>query len=193
MTSFTVDLSSIVRLNDTQFEKLCLDNRELKFELTPNGELVIVSPTGGETGSVNATLITRFVNWNEKYQLGEVFDSSTCFKLPNGSTRSPDVSWIEKSRWAALSQEDKCRFPPIAPDFVLELLSSSDSLRTTQEKMQEYMDGGVKSGWLINPQDKQVEIYRVDALARELLQAPDELLGESLLPDFSLSLIKLWK
>jgi Uma2 family endonuclease len=193
MTSFTVNLRSITHLDDTQFEKLCIDNRELKLELTPNGELVIVSPTGGDTGRANATLITRFVNWNEKYKLGEVFDSSTCFKLPNGGTRSPDVSWIEKSRWAALSKEDKRKFPPIAPDFVLELLSPSDSLRTSQEKMQEYMLSGVKLGWLINPEDKQVEIYRVNAATKELLQAPDRLSDEYLLPGFDLTLTQFWE
>lgn len=193
MTSFTMNLSSIAHLDDTQFAKLCVDNRELKLELTPNGELVIVSPTGGDTGRVNATLITRFVNWNEKYKLGEVFDSSTCFKLPNGGTRSPDVSWIEKSKWAALSKEDKRKFPPIAPDFVLELLSPSDSLRTTQEKMQEYMLSGVKLGWLINLEDKQVEIYRANAATKEVLQAPYRLSDEYLLPGFDLTLTQFWE
>ena len=123
MTAFTIDLSPITHLDHTQFEQLCAANPEIKLELTPTGALVIMSPTGGETGMNNATLIARFVIWNEQTNLGVVFDSSTCFKLPNGGERSPDVAWVEKSRWNALTPEQQRKFPPLCPDFALELVS----------------------------------------------------------------------
>jgi Uma2 family endonuclease len=150
MTAYTIDFSPIIRLTDYQFEQLCAANPEIKFERAPTGELVIMAPTGGETGMNNATLIARFVIWNEQANLGKVFDSSTCFNLPKGGDRSPDVAWIEQSRWNALTPEQKRKFPPICPDFVLELLSPSDDLRSTQAKMREYLASGARLGWLLN-------------------------------------------
>jgi Uma2 family endonuclease len=191
MTPFTIDLSPIIRLTDDQFELLCAANPDTKFERTPTGEIVIMSPTGGETGMNNATLIARFVVWNEQTNLGKVFDSSTCFKLPNGGDRSPDVAWVERSRWDALTPEQKRRFPPICPDFVLELLSPTDNLSTTQTKMQEYLNSGARLGWLLNPEDKQIEIYRPGQPV-EVFQAPATLSGESVLPDFTLNLEWFW-
>lgn len=108
-------------------------------------------PTGGETGKYNIEIAADFVIWNRQTQLGVCFDSSTCFKLPNGADRSPDVSWIKQERWETLTPEQKEKFPSIAPDFVLEIMSPTDSLKKTQEKMQEYMDNGIKLGWLIDP------------------------------------------
>jgi Uma2 family endonuclease len=191
MTAFTIDLSSIASLTDEQFDRLCTANPELKFERTPTGELVIISPTGGETGKRNAELIADFVVWNRKSMLGVVFDSSTCFRLTKGGDRSPDVSWVERSRWDALAPEQQCKFPPICPDFVLELLSPTDNLKTTQAKMQEYLSNGILLGWLINPQDRQVEIYR-PGQSVEVLQAPTVLSGESVLPKFTLNLEWIW-
>jgi Uma2 family endonuclease len=191
MTAFTIDFSPIARLTDTQFEQLCAANPEIKFERTPTGALVIMSPTGGETGMNNATLIARFVVWNEQTNLGKVFDSSTCFKLPGGGDRSPDVAWVAKSRWDALTPEQQRKFPPICPDFVLELLSPTENLSTTQAKMQEYLNSGARLGWLINPEDKQVEIYRPGQPV-EVLQAPTRLTGEFVLPEFTLNLEWLW-
>jgi Uma2 family endonuclease len=191
MTAFTIDLSSIASLTDEQFDRLCTANPELKFERTPAGELVIMSPTGGETGKRNVELAADFVFWNRQAKLGVVFDSSTCFRLPNGGDRSPDVSWVERSRWDALAPEQQRKFPPICPDFVLELLSPTDNLKTTHAKMQEYLSNGILLGWLINPQDRQVEIYR-PGQSVEVLQAPAVLSGESVLPKFTLNLEWVW-
>lgn len=191
MTAFTIDLRPIAILTDDRFEQLCAANPEIKFERTAAGELVIMSPTGGETGKINAKLISRFVVWNERTNSGEVFDSSTCFKLPNGGDRSPDVAWVSQSRWDALTPEQKRKFPPLCPDFVLELLSPSDDLRLTQAKMREYLDSGARLGWLINPEDKKVEIYR-SGQAVEVLDAPATLSGETVLPEFTLDLNWLW-
>ncbi|MBD2110355.1 MULTISPECIES: Uma2 family endonuclease [Cyanophyceae] len=192
MTAFTIDLSPITRLDHTQFEQLCAANPEIKFERTPTGALVIMSPTGGETGINNATLIARFVIWNEQTDLGVVFDSSTCFKLPNGGDRSPDVAWVEKSCWNALTPEQQRKFPPLCPDFALELVSPSDNPTTVRAKMQEYLDSGLRLGWLINPQDKQVEIYRPQQ-SPEILPAPATLSGETVLPGFTLQISWLWR
>ncbi|MFM7426596.1 MAG: Uma2 family endonuclease [Elainella sp.] len=191
MLSYTIDISSVAKITDDQFERLCATNPEIKFELTATGELVIMSPTGGETGRNNSKLNARFVVWNERTNLGEVFDSSTCFKLPNGGKRSPDVAWVERSRWDALSPEEKRRFPPLCPDFVLELLSPSDDLRDIQTKMGEYLASGLRLGWLLNPEARQVEIYRPDQ-AMEVLVAPQSLSGEAVLPDFVLNLDWFW-
>ncbi|HAC65231.1 MAG TPA: hypothetical protein DCF68_17305, partial [Cyanothece sp. UBA12306] len=150
MTAYTLNFSAVCQLTDEQFYQLCQKNPEIKFERNAQGEIIIMPPTGGETGKFNAKLISRFVVWNEQTQLGEVFDSSTCFKLPNGANRSPDVSWVKRERWNILTPEEKEQFPPIVPDFVVELMSPSDRLSETQEKMDEYLTQGVKLGWLIN-------------------------------------------
>jgi Uma2 family endonuclease len=192
MTAIAIKLNSIIQLTDNQFYELCRENPEIKFERNAAGELLIMSPTGGETGNINSEINADFVIWNRQTQLGKVFDSSTCFKLPNGANRSPDVAWIKKERWDALTPEQKEKFPPIAPDFVLELMSPSDSLRETQEKMQEYIDNGVKLGWLINPKMRQVEIYRLGR-AVEILTSPQELSGEDVLAGFILNLSIIWR
>jgi Uma2 family endonuclease len=187
VTAITINFNNVVKLSDNQFYQLCRDNPDVKFERNANGELIVIPPTGGETGKRNAKLTTRFVLWNEQTQLGEIFDSSTCFRLPNGSNRSPDVSWVEVSRWNALSVEQREKFPPIAPDFVLELMSPSDSLSETQAKMQEYMNAGVKLGWLIDSKIRRVEIYR-QGQPKEILEYPTSLSGEDVLFGFTLDL-----
>ncbi|WGV25191.1 Uma2 family endonuclease [Halotia branconii] len=191
MTAIKINFNHVVKLNDNQFYQLCQDNPDIKFERNVNGELIVMPPTGGETGKYNAKLTTKFVLWNEQTQLGEVFDSSTCFRLPNGADRSPDVSWIELSRWNTLSAEQREKFPPIAPDFVLELMSPSDSLSETQAKMQEYMNAGVKLGWLINRKTRCVEIYR-QGRPKEVLESPTSLSGEDVLLGFTLDLQIVW-
>ncbi len=191
MTAITINFNNIVKFSDDQFYQLCRDNPDIKFERNANGELIVMPPTGGETGKRNAKLTARFVFWNEQTQLGEVFDSSTCFKLPNGPDRSPDVSWIKLTRWIALSPEQREKFPPIAPDFVLELMSPSDSLSETQAKMQEYMNAGVKLGWLIDRKTRRVEIYR-QGQPKEVLESPTSLSGENILPGFVLNLQIIW-
>lgn len=191
MLTFTVNLNSIIKLTDEQFYQLCRANPDVKFERNATGEIIIMSPTGGETGSFNSEINADFVIWNRRTKLGKVFDSSTCFKLPNGADRSPDVAWIKQSRWDALTTEEKEKFPPIAPDFVLELMSPTDSLKETQKKMQEYLDNGVKLGWLINRKNRRVEIYR-QGKAVELRESPTELSGEDVLPGFVLTLQFIW-
>ena len=191
MTAITINFNNVVKLSDDQFYQLCRDNPDVKFERNANGELIVIPPTGGETGKRNAKLTTQFVLWNEQTQFGEVFDSSTCFRLPNKPNRSPDVSWIELSRWNALSVEQREKFPPIAPNFVLELMSPSDSLRETQAKMQEYMNAGVKLGWLIDKKTRRVEIYR-QGQPKEILESPTNLSGEDVLLGFTLDLQLIW-
>ena len=191
MLTFTVNLNPIIKLTDEQFYQLCRANPNVKFERNATGDIIIMSPTGGETGSFNSEINADFVIWNRRTKLGKVFDSSTCFKLPNGADRSPDVAWIKQSRWDTLTSEEKEKFPPIAPDFVLELMSPTDSLKETQKKMQEYIDNGVKLGWLINRKNRKIEIYR-QGKAVELLESPTKLVGEDVLPGFVLNLQFIW-
>ncbi|MBD2311415.1 Uma2 family endonuclease [Desertifilum sp. FACHB-1129] len=176
-----------VSLTDEQFYAVCQSNRELKFERNPQGQLIIMSPVGGESGNREADLIIDLGLWNRQTGLGYVFSSSTIFKLPNGSDRSPDVAWIRRERWEALTAEQRCKFPPIAPDFVIELRSATDALEMLHAKMQEYLEAGVQLAWLINPQQQAVEIYR-PSQAVEVRQLPTELSGEAVLPGFTLSL-----
>ncbi len=187
----TLDLNPIIDLTDEQFYQLCRANPDVKFERNANGTLVIISPTGGETGNRNLEIGADFAIWNRQTKLGLCFDSSTCFKLPNGAQRSPDIAWIKQDRWQALTPAQREQFPPIAPDFVLELLSPSDSLSATQTKMQEYIDNGVQLGWLINRKNRTVEIYRPNQSV-QILTNPTQLSGENILPGFTLNLSSLW-
>lgn len=192
MTAYTINFEPICKMNDEQFYQLCRKNPDIKFERNAQGELIIMSPTGGEIGNRNVETAADFVIWNRQTKLGKVFDSSTCFKLPNGANRSPDVTWIKQERWDALTPTQKEKFPPIAPDFVLELMSPTDSLSETQAKMQEYMENGVKLGWLINPKTRRVEIYR-QGQPVEVLESSTELSGEDVLPGFVLNLQIFWE
>jgi Uma2 family endonuclease len=191
MTSFTVDLDSVIDLTDEQFYQLCQQHRDLKFERSATGELIIMAPTGGETGNRNAGLTAQLWIWNQQQKLGQVFDSSTGFRLPNGANRSPDVAWIQQARWDALTPEQKAGFIPLCPDFVIELLSPSDRLTILQEKMQEYRANGTQLGWLIDRASQQVEIYRRDREV-EILKSPITLSGEEMLPGFVLNLEAIW-
>jgi Uma2 family endonuclease len=186
MSPLTLNLDT-VHLTDEQFYKICQNNRQLKFERTAKGKLIIMSPVGGESGNREADLIADLVIWNRQTDLGVTFSSSTIFKLPNGADRSPDAAWIRRERWEALTPEQRRKFPPIAPDFVIELRSATDDLETLRQKMQEYMDAGVQLGWLINPQQQQVEIYR-SGQEVEVQNLPTELSGDRVLPGFSLTL-----
>jgi len=191
MNALTVNLQSVLELTDEQFFNLCQANRDLRFERTATGELIIMPPTGGETGNRNGRLNQQLFNWSDTDGTGIVFDSSTCFKLPNGADRSPDASWIKLKRWDALTEEEKQKFPPICPDFVIELLSPSDSLKVAQEKMREYIENGVRLGWLINRKSRQVEIYRIGQKL-EVLESPITLSGEDVLQGFILNLAAIW-
>ncbi|NJR18195.1 MAG: Uma2 family endonuclease [Calothrix sp. CSU_2_0] len=192
MTALTLNLNSLIQLTREQFYQLCKENPDLKLERNFQGELIIMPPTGGEAGRSNSSINAQVWFWNEQNQLGEVFDSSTGFTLPNGADRSPDVSWVEKSRWNALTPEQKEKFIPLCPDFVIEILSPSDSLTKTQNKMQEYMSNGCRLGWLINRKKQEVEIYRPEQEV-EVLTLPSTLSGEDILPGFVLNLQRIWE
>ncbi|KAF3888700.1 MULTISPECIES: Uma2 family endonuclease [Nostocales] len=192
MDSITLQLKPVIELTDEQFYLLCRKNPDVKFERNTRGELIIMAPTGGETGNYNVEMAADFVFWNRQTKLGKVFDSSTGFKLPNGADRSPDVTWIKKERWDSLTPEQREKFPPISPDFVLELMSPSDTLEQVQEKMQEYMENQVKLGWLIDRKKRRVEIYRLGKEV-EILESPTELSGEDILPGFVLNLESIWQ
>lgn len=178
-------------LTDDQFFQLCQTHQDLKFERSASGELVIMAPTGGNTGKRNVKLTTQLDIWNTQTQMGEVFDSSTGFILPSGANRSPDASWVRRDRWDALTPEQQERFVPLCPDFVVERLSPSDSLERTRAKMVEYIDNGAQLGWLINRQQRQVEIYRPEQVP-EVLDSPTVLSGETVLPGFTLDLVPIW-
>jgi Uma2 family endonuclease len=191
MTALTLNLSPIIQLTSDQFYQLCAANPSLKLERNANGELIVMPPTGGETGKSNSNINAQLWWWNQQTQLGEVFDSSTGFTLPNNAERSPDAAWIEKSRWTALTPEQREKFIPLCPDFVIELLSPSDSFKKTEEKMQEYMENGCLFGWLINRQNRQVAIYRLGKKV-EVLNAPTSISGEDILPGFTLNMQQIW-
>jgi Uma2 family endonuclease len=181
-----VDISHItLRLTHQEFEQLCQDNPQMRLELTATGEVIIMVPAGWESSERNGDLVVQIGNWNRQAKLGKVFDSSGGFTLPNGAVLSPDVTWIEKSKFANVSA--KVAFPAIVPDFVIELRSMTDSLKTLQAKMLEYQANGVRLGWLINPQQQQVEVYRLGQPV-EVLQSPHSLDGEDILPGFTLDL-----
>ncbi len=191
MTPLILNNPETAPITDEQFYQLCVANRELKLERTAKGDLIIMPPTGGTTGNRNFKLAQQLANWADTDGTGIGFDSSTCFQLPKGGDRSPDAAWIPLAKWEALTPEQQEKFPPICPDFIIELRSPSDSLKPLQEKMQEYMDNGCRLGWLINPKDRQVEIYR-QGQEKEILENPPTLSGEDILPGFVLNLQLIW-
>lgn len=187
--SLTIDFSA-AKLTHAQFQELCETNRDLRLELSNTGELTILAPTGWGSSRRNFKLIVQIGVWNDRAQLGEAFDSSGGFILPNGAQRSPDVAWVEQSRIEAINP-DPNKFLPLAPDFLIELRSATDSLSKLQQKMQEYQANGVRLAWLIDPQNKRVEIYR-QGKEREVIESPTQLSGENILPEFMLDLTTIW-
>ncbi|MEG3901864.1 Uma2 family endonuclease [Microcoleus sp. B4-C5] len=181
----SIELS--INLTDEQFFQLCQNNRDYQFERTESGELIIMPPTGSETSKRNMDLSYQLRAWSRQNNLGVAFDSSGGFRLPNGADRSPDASWVKKERWDALTPEQKDSFAPLCPDFVVELRSRTDSLKKLQEKMQEYIENGAKLGWLIDRQNRRVEIYRPGQDV-EIIENPATLSGEDVLPGFVLNL-----
>ena len=181
-----------VRMSDEQFFEFCRINREMRIERTAGGDLSIMPPTGGRSGQRNAKLTAQLVTWAEADGSGVVFDSSTGFRLPNGADRSPDAAWVPKERLARLTDEEKELFLPLAPDFVAELRSPSDSLRALQAKMREYADTGTRLGWLIDPLDRTVYTYRPGE-AVEVVTDAETVSGEPVLPSFVLDLRRLWR
>jgi len=190
---WVMDFSPLTtKVSDEQFTELCRRNPDLRIELTSEGDLIIMPPTGGKTGARNFYLTGKFSVWIEKDATGRGFDSSTEFTLPNGAKRSPDVSWVGLERWNALSDEEQEEFPPLCPDFVIELRSRSDRLKELQQKMEEYMANGAELGWLIDPFDKKIYVYR-PRITVEVLDNPKEISGEPLLKGFVLDVQSLWK
>lgn len=180
------------RASDREFLEFCELNRDLRFERTAEGDLIIMPPTGGETGKINFRLNVYFGMWAEKDGTGISFDSSTGFILRNGARRSPDLAWIKRERWQALSQIEREEFVPLCPDFVIEIRSKSDSLIELQAKMREYIGNGVALGWLIDPGARQVYVYRAGMLV-ERLDQPPTISGDPLLRGFTLNLDRLWE
>jgi len=183
--SIKLQIPPSMRWDDQQLWEICINNRDLRIERNPDQTLSIMAPTGGETSRLNSDLVADLVIWNRNTRLGVVFDASGGFLLPNGSMRAPDAAWIKKSRWEALSMEERKKFPPLCPDFVVELRSASDSLIALNGKMMEWVENGCKLAWLIDPEARQTHIFQADGV--QLVQAFDQKLsGEAVLPGFEL-------
>ena len=180
------------RLDEELFFALCQANRDYRFERAANGDIYIMPPTGGETGWKNAEILTDLTLWARKNGQGVVFDSSTGFNLPNGATRSPDVAWVLRERLARLRPEQKQKFLPLAPDFVIELASPSDALFELQQKMADYLANGARLGWLMVPAQRQVYVYE-QGKESCCLDAPQRISGEPVLPGFVLELVQIWQ
>jgi Uma2 family endonuclease len=182
---FTLELAD--EMDDEAFYKFCRRNDHLRFERNPDGTILIMPNTGGKAGIRNTRIVSRLDIWSESFG-GKVFDSSTAFKLPNFATRSPDAAWISDERWNSLTEDEQERFPPIAPDFVVELMSASDTLKKAQEKMHEYIENGVQLAWLIQPSSQTVFIYRADGTISKVIDFDNKLSGENVLPEFEFTL-----
>jgi Uma2 family endonuclease len=174
-----------------QFVPLALANRDLQLERTATGELIVMPPTGSDTGNRNLHIEGQLWLWNRQTKLGKAFNSSSGFHLPNGANRSPDASWMRQELWNALTRKQQKGFAPLCPDFVLELRSESDNMAPLQAKMREYMENGGRLGWLIDRKNKKVEIYR-QGQEVEVLDNPSTLSGEAVLPGFVLDLTEIW-
>src|SRR4029450_8473680 len=185
-------LKPAINLTDDQLFELCQLNRDWRIEYTAQGELIVMPPTGGENSNRNAELTYQVQAWTRRDQAGVAFDSSGGFKLPNGATRSPDAAWVRRSRLAGLTREQKQKFLPLCPDFVIELRSPTDTLRTVLDKMQEYLDNGAQLGWLLGPLARRVHVYRPQG-PPEILEAASTVSADPFLPGFVLDLRKIWE
>lgn len=181
----------VLDLSDEDFYAFCQLNRDMQIERNAKGEVIVASPTGGDTGDRNAEITMQLRLWAKQNGTGTSYDSSSGFRLPNGAVRSPDASWIEHARLAGLNAEDRRKFIPLCPDFLIELRSETDSLDTLKEKMQEYLDNGLRLGWLIDPYERKVYVYRA-GLSVDVLEAPALISGESVLPEFMLDMDEIW-
>lgn len=190
-TGLYVRLAPAVTLTEEQFFEFCQINRRLKIERTPEGDILIMPPAGGETSNRNARLIFSFMNWANQNQLGFVFDSSGGFVLPDGSIASPDVAWVKKERLTTLTAEQKKRFIPLCPDFVLELRSPSDNLEPLKAKMKMYLSNGVQLAWLVNPEEQEIWVYRPGQEPQQLTQI-SQISGDPELPGLLVPLASIW-
>ncbi|MEM9539485.1 MAG: Uma2 family endonuclease [Cyanobacteria bacterium P01_E01_bin.42] len=193
MVHLSSPLELEIEMSDAQFFALCQKHRDLQFERSATGELIVMPPTGGNTGKCNSNLNFQLQVWNRRSRLGEVFDSSTGFILPSGATRSPDVAWVSAERWNLLSSERRECFLPLCPDFVIELRSPSDDLSRIQAKMGEYQENGARLGWLIDLQQRTVVVYRHFPIPfLEIRESPQTISGEDVLPGFVLELAEIF-
>lgn len=179
------------QMSEEEFYEFCRLNPDLSLELTSEGDLIIMPPTGGKSGARNATLGARLTTWALENKSGKAFDSSTVFALPSGAKRSPDFAWVKNERWEALTEDEQERFPPLCPDFVVELRSRTDTLKNLREKMEEYMANGAQLGWLIDPLERKAHVYRPSAPVEEL-NNPQTISGEPLLRGLELDLQEIW-
>ena len=188
---FTFDVRPL-KLTDEAFYEFCQRNKDFRFEMNRKGELIIMPPTSIETSDRNSEINYQLRGWTKKDNTGKCFESDGMFILPSGAKRAPDASWMLKERFFSLSKEDRAeRFAPICPDFVIELRSKSDNLRKLQAKMREYIENGARFGWLIDPYEKRVHIYRADKTV-EVLNNPKTVSGEDVLRGFELDLTEIW-
>jgi Uma2 family endonuclease len=181
-------IKTVEGLTDELFFDLCQANSELRMERDQHGNIIVISPTGANTGNYNSELNYEITHWNRQTRLGYVFDSSAGFTFPNGAVRSPDSSWIYKDRWESLSQNEQEKFAPICPDFMVEVRSKIDRLSDLQTKMEEYRSNGCRLGWLVDRQGKAVYIYRADGSTKTIKGETVSLDGEDVLPGFVLEL-----
>jgi Uma2 family endonuclease len=191
-SSFRLKMEPAVSLTQDQFFELCQQNSELRLERTALGELIVMPPASGGSSARNLSVSAQLYIWSEQHGTGMAFDSSAGFILPNGATRSPDASWVSQEQMALISDEQMDKFLPRCPDFVIEILSPTDSLRQTAEKMEEYIANGAKLGWLIDPRNKNVHIYRPGQEV-QILEGPISLSGDPELPGFELNLEAVWQ
>lgn len=181
-------------MTDEEFYDFCQRNPEYKFEREPDGRIITMPNTGGKTGNINQRLGTRVEVWNEVDETGRTFDSSTAFRLPDGSTRSPDVAWIRNDRWDVLTNREQEQFPPICPDFVIELLSPTDSLRAAKAKMSSvWIANGCRLAWLIDSRTQTTYIFRANGEIQLVEGFNKPLSGENVLPDFTLDVARLMR
>ena len=187
-----LQMAPAIDMSREQFFQFCQLNRDMRIERNAEGSIAVMTPAGGETGARNGLVVAALYRWAEEDGTGVAFDSSAGFELPNGAVRAPDAAWVPRNRLARLSPEEKERFLPLCPDFVIELISPSDSRAAARRKMEEYRANGARLGWLIDPARRQVAIYRADG-GLEQLTEPDVISGETVLPGFSLDLAAIWK
>lgn len=179
------------RLSEEEFFQFCVENEQLKFERDEHGNIIVMANTGGNTGRLNHKINGILWSWNEANNLGEAFDSSTAFRLENTAVRSPDAAWVSKERWGNLTEKEKEQFPPICPDFVVELLSISDDLANTQAKVREWIANGCRMAWLINPYEQKIYIYRHGGKTEIIASFEGKLSGEEVLKGFTFDLALL--
>ena len=191
LSSYTVRMRRATRLTDDQLFQFCQDNAELRIEQAANGDLIIMAPVGSEGGHRNFNLYIPFGIWHEKTKLVKFFDATSGFRLPNKAMRSPDAAWVRQEKIDKLTQKEWQTFAPVCPDFVVELRSRTDRLPAFQEKMAEYLANGAQLGWLVDPLEKQVFVYRPGQPV-EHLSSRTTLSGEPVLPGFTLDLARVW-